>query len=120
MKERIDWFRQQFIGCSVDITHDVNEAIEWLKTKQYDNVFLDHDLEEKHYASWNIRDDATTGYAVVKWLIKNTAQREAKFIIHSLNPAGSEKMFFALRDAGYKVQKVSYLDLKKRMRYYAS
>ena len=117
--ERCEWFQQQFIGCSVDFTCSVAEAIEWLKTRKYDNIFLDHDLKHEHYFDWDIRNDAETGYAVVRWITENTAQREAKFVVHSLNPSGGKRMYDQLRSYGYNVQHVPYIDLKKRMRFYA-
>lgn len=112
---RCRWFKEQFIGYRLDITCDVREAIELLKKNSYEYIFLDHDLKEEHYSTWDIRDDENTGYGVAKWLADNMAHREAQIIIHSLNPSGSQRMLLTLESTGHNVRKVPYLDLQKRM-----
>jgi CheY-like chemotaxis protein len=115
---RCDWFKQQFIGCQIDITCNVQEAIELLKIHNYSEIMLDHDLADIHYTSPEIKDDEHSGYGVVKWLANTGAQKNAKIIVHSLNPTGSLRMFLKLQDSGHNVQKVPYHILRERMKFY--
>jgi CheY-like chemotaxis protein len=118
-EERCTWFRYCFIGCQLDITCDVQKAIDLMKKNTYKYIFLDHDLKIEHYTSFEIRDDENTGYGVAKWIADNSAQREAEIIIHSLNPSGSDRMLAALKSSGHNVKKIGFLALKNRMSYHA-
>ena len=111
------WFRKTSIGIPMDVTDDVEKAKGLLRENGYTQIFLDHDLSEEHYAVWkegSDRHDATTGYAVAKFLAENPdLSSDAEIIIHSLNPVGSERMFRKIKETRRDVRKVSFLELTK-------
>jgi len=83
-------------------------AVDWLRQRDYDLIFLDHDLVVEHY-SQEMADDGHTGYAVAAWLARNPdCQPNAPIIIHSLNFAGSERMRQCLVDAGRSAEHVPF------------
>lgn len=91
-ENRIDRFRQNFIGCDLDVTKDPNEANKWLEEREYDAIFLDHDLEDSHYLE-DCLSKETTGLCTASFLgEKLWLSSNATVIIHSLNPAGRERM----------------------------
>lgn len=92
---RIKQFKYNLIGHDVDITDQVLMAIELLKNNDYDLIFLDHDLEGKHYVPSSYFN---TGYTVAKYLSANP-QINAKIIIHSSNYKGVAKMRSVLPNA---------------------
>ena len=100
---RLRWFRQSFIGHAVSMTKDVEEAKRMLEQHEYDYIFLDHDLTEKHYnQGWSGNyegEDKTTGYEIAQFLEKSVElQPNAKIFVHSLSPAGGDRMMVALKD----------------------
>jgi CheY-like chemotaxis protein len=113
---RCAWFRERLTGRTLDVTCDVRVAIEWLATREYETVLLDHDLADEHYFS-NTPDDERTGYAVARWLADNpTAQRDALVIIHSLNYVGAQRMIAVLRDAGRDAEHIPFHYLQSGLR----
>jgi CheY-like chemotaxis protein len=113
---RCAWFRERLTGRTLDVTCDVRVAIEWLATREYEAVLLDHDLADEHYFS-NAPDDERTGYAVARWLADNpTAQRDALVIVHSLNYVGAQRMVNAMRDAGRDAEHVPFHYLQSGLR----
>jgi CheY-like chemotaxis protein len=88
-KERHKQFKQRMleIGCVYDLVETASSAIDLLKTKKYDIIFLDHDLGGEVYVS---EQEKNTGSEVARYLNQNTVQ--SIVIIHSLNPSGSEYM----------------------------
>ncbi len=113
---RCTWFRERLPGRQLDVTCDARTAISWLLERDYEAVFLDHDLVEEHYFS-DQRDDERTGYAVARWLADNpTSQRDSLIIIHSLNYEGAGRMLAALRDAGRDVEHVPFHLLQSGLR----
>jgi CheY-like chemotaxis protein len=102
------WFEQQFAQYERDVTDQVAVAIQWLGQRDYDLIFLDHDLAEEHYFEV-MADDGLTGYVVAAWLADNPdRQTEAQIIIHSLNYPGSDRMLEVLRSAGRKAEHVPF------------
>lgn len=96
-KKRIKTFRQQLIGHNVVDVLGTKECIDLLKEKEWDYLFLDHDLLDIHYAMLVKGHKGVapgTGRDVAKWLSENPDRSPKKMvIIHSLNPVGSQKMF---------------------------
>lgn len=92
---RIVSFRHNLIGCELYITHLTNQAIQWLEEEEFDVIFLDHDLAEEHYLTWqnpSIHHE-DTGLVVAEYLGNNLeCNKNAQIIIHSLNPYGRERM----------------------------
>lgn len=109
--ERIKWFKQAFIGTIVDCTKDVSQAIEWLKNKKYDILFLDNDLSEKDYSATGITE--TMGYNVSLFLEEHTDNNtDMMIIVHSFNDTMSRKIVQALRYRN-DVSRVVYYNLQK-------
>lgn len=105
---RRSWFERQFARFERDVTDQVAVAIQWLAQRDYDLIFLDHDLAEEHYFV-SVADDGLTGYAVAAWLADNPSQQaEAQIIIHSLNYPGSDRMLEVLLSAGRKAEHVPF------------
>ena len=102
------WFEDQFAACDRDMTDQVAVAIQWLAQRDYDLIFLDHDLTEEHY--WEMMaDDGLTGYVVAAWLAENPhLQTQAQIIVHSLNYPGSDRMIEVLQRAGRKAEHVPF------------
>src|SRR5437763_3328963 len=48
-ERRCEWFAKRFKGDLIDVACDVPQAREFLKTRVYDSIFLDHDLMPEHY-----------------------------------------------------------------------
>lgn len=97
---RIQKFKEHFIGCEFYITHLTDTAIDWIKTIDFDFIFLDHDLAEEHYQTWQNPSiiHENTGLVVAKFLEDNcNLNKDAKIVIHSLNPYGSQNMYRACR-----------------------
>ncbi|HXD32334.1 MAG TPA: cyclic-phosphate processing receiver domain-containing protein [Pyrinomonadaceae bacterium] len=105
---RCSWFGSRFAGHELDTTADVAIAVEWLLSRDYDLIFLDHDLVLEHYEQ-EMADDGLTGYVVALWLAEHPdCQPSAQIIIHSLNFAGSARMRQCLEDAGRQAEHVPF------------
>ena len=113
--KRRAWFVTRSIGCSLDVTDSIAEAKQMLRSKSYDQIFLDHDLSDEHYAVWqegSDKHDATTGYAIAAFLADNPdLSKDAQIVIHSLNPVGSERMANKLKESRQNVARIPFLDL---------
>jgi CheY-like chemotaxis protein len=107
-ERRCFWFENQFGGHELDVTADVSVAVEWLRSREYDLIFLDHDLADEHYDQ-ELADDGLTGYVVAAWLAANPEyQPGVQIIIHSLNFAGSDRMRRCLLEAGREAEHVPF------------
>jgi len=73
------------------------ECISELK-KEWDLVFLDHDLRGIHFDDPN---EENSGSGVVRWIITNKPTVK-EFIVHSYNHVQAPKMVKDLIAAGYK------------------
>lgn len=72
-----------------------DEAIEALKTGQYQFASLDHDLTVPQ--TMGIDDKERTGYDVILWLEANPEYwPEGGVRVHSMNPSGGHKMRLAI------------------------
>lgn len=83
-------FMRKFIGHEVVIVDNVTDAINELKAKPFDLIFLDHDLGGEIFVN---SENENTGYQLAKW-IKEQDQilKNSTFIIHSLNPVGAQNI----------------------------
>ena len=112
-KSRMRWFSKTAVNSDISFTALPARAIHLLKEKEFDQIFLDHDLAPKHYAS-NERDDENTGFAVAQFLANNPdINKDAQIIIHSLNPSGSERMRRVLHKARRNYKKIPFTTLKE-------
>ncbi|MDT7541801.1 MAG: Cyclic-phosphate processing Receiver domain [Acidobacteriota bacterium] len=114
---RCEWFRHRLAHCELDVTCNVQEAIDWLGEREYELILLDHDLREEHYFS-DERDDAHTGYGVAAWLAAHAdSQPRATVIVHSLNYAGAARMIEKLLEAGFDAEHVPFPLLQSGLRF---
>ena len=93
--ERQNKFRKNFIGHSLIIVDTATEAISLLSTRQWQWLFLDHDLGGKVF----VFSGKGTGYEVACWLEEHPDRIPDRVIIHSFNPAGMKRMAMALKEA---------------------
>jgi CheY-like chemotaxis protein len=114
--ERVDWFRLQLAGHVIDHTAEVAKAIAWLEVGEYGAIFLDHDLEEHHYAFLDGRPtsfDDETGYAVARWLGANpAASPAARIVVHSMNWPAGRRMVAVLEDGDRKPDLIPFVYLR--------
>lgn len=92
-KDRIDFFKQKFIGHELTIFTDNASAEKFVSICPFtfDLVLLDHDLGIKSFVP---STDTDCGYHFVKHVVENDIKciEDAKIIIHSQNTAGARNM----------------------------
>ncbi len=88
-KKRTRFFRQACIGHYLDLVDNVFEAKNHLANKEYQYIFLDHDLDDLQFVDSCNPD---TGWQVAKFINNNKLQKDATIIIHTLNPIGQINM----------------------------
>jgi len=96
-QERVRQFMKKFIGAVVLCTEDADECIEFLKVRDWDILFLDHDLGGEVYV--RSFGDKKTGYTVAKWLSENMDRIPKHVFIHSLNGPGAWNIQSRLPDS---------------------
>ena len=117
-ERRCDWFAKRFKGDQLDIAGEVSQAKDLLQTRQYDSIFLDHDLMPEHYGS-ETTDDERTGYAIAHFLASRPdLQRSATIMVHSFNADGAMRMVEELRSAGRQAEYIPFHFLEDRIRNY--
>jgi hypothetical protein len=104
--ERIKKFKSY--TPSATVVETAKECIAAL-TKEWDYVFLDHDLGGQEMVS--IEED-NTGSEVVRWIAKNKP-RINLIVVHSLNFGAAHNMVVALLNMGYAAIAVPFLNLKE-------
>jgi hypothetical protein len=115
-ERRCEWFAKRFKGDQLDIVCDVVEAKELLKTRMYDSIFLDHDLQPEHYGS-TTKDDERTGYAIASFLASHPQlQRAATIMVHSFNADGAMRMVEELRNSGRQAEYIPFHFLEDRIK----
>lgn len=92
-----------------DEAFTAGEAIKLLQEKEYDIVFLDHDLGGKEMVSSFSEEE--TGYTVAKWIAENKPKIPL-VVTHSLNPAGRANIAALLKSHDYYVLECGFLNLK--------
>ncbi len=119
---RCKWFREACIGHSIDFAYDAEQAKDFLTKSFYNMIFLDHDLNDSHYAAFDnslgLDSEAakTTGAAVAEWMLIAKNNVQAEIIVHSLNPVGSQNIYATLKIGNYNVRRVPFLELKKQLK----
>ncbi|HMF57357.1 MAG TPA: cyclic-phosphate processing receiver domain-containing protein [Pyrinomonadaceae bacterium] len=117
-RRRHDWFAERFAGDLLDITDNIARARELLAAKQYDALFLDHDLLPEHYHS-ETTDDENTGYALATWLAaRPELQRASTIMVHTRNADGAIRMVEELRRAGRNAEYVPFPLLAQKIKNY--
>lgn len=90
----------------VRVYHAV-DAIDKLKTDQYDLVMLDHDLG-LIYDEDGIADEGPDGRVVVRWMIENMKDNRPPVIVHSWNNQRAPEMEKLLGEAGFQVRRIAF------------
>lgn len=87
----VEFYEETTKCCKVDHVETAQDCIDKLSEKEYDCIFLDHDLGGEVYVD---EENTNTGSEVARWLRvnKNQFQKDCPIIIHSLNPAGRANM----------------------------
>ncbi len=99
-KHRLKIFKNKLSDeHDVETTMTSDETIKKLNRKDYDYIFLDHDLGGKQM-EW---EDDNCGMNVVDWMIKNNKQKKAIIHVHSYNIPRGKEMYQRLKEKGYKV-----------------
>jgi hypothetical protein len=114
-KRRHRWFATHFDGDQLDVAETVGVAKEFLASKTYDAIFLDHDLLPHHYETNDHDDYANTGFAIAEFLNdRPDLQRAATIIVHTRNADAAIPMVQKLRESGSNVEYCAFtmLDLK--------
>jgi len=91
----------------VTITETSQDCIEQLNARDWDMVFLDHDLGGEVYADSQRTD---TGMEVVRHIVKH-APRIGELYIHSGNEPARKEMTAKLVDAGYTATPMPFWQL---------
>lgn len=115
-QRRCEWFAKRFKGDHLDVASDVAHAKEFLQTRSYDSIFLDHDLIPEHYGATK-SDDERTGYAIASFLASHPElQRAATIMVHSFNADGAMRMVEELRGAGRQAEYIPFHFLEERIK----
>lgn len=88
-KKRTQFFRQACIGHYLDLVDNVFESKDCLTNKEYEYIFLDHDLDDLQFVD---SSNPNTGWQVAKFINYNKLQKDATIVIHTLNPVGQINM----------------------------
>lgn len=88
-----------------DEAYNVTEAVEKLKIKQYDIVFIDHDLGGNEMV--DSFGEEETGYNLAQWIVENKPEISL-IVVHSLNPSGSNNIANLLKENDYFVSQVPF------------
>jgi len=96
MTDRQEIFRKKLQDCTVVIVEEVFRAIQELRDRRWDHLFLDHDLGGKIM----VPSGPGTGYEVACWLELHPDKKPRNpTIVHSLNFTGSKNIKRALPEA---------------------
>ena len=94
-KERIPIFNKVLKDDIPVVVETAKHAIDLLKNKDWDLLFLDHDLGGQSY----VKSGENTGWEVAKWLEEHPDRKPNNIIIHSLNTVGQKNMKDCLPEA---------------------
>lgn len=83
------------IRFSLTWAKTASEAIQQLKTHQFNYIFLDHDLGDEIM----VPSGPGTGYEVAEWISQHLPYTPGQIVIHSHNPSGAENMKKVLKNA---------------------
>jgi hypothetical protein len=111
-ENRINKFRELFIGCDLWITANSDEANKWIGEEEFEYIFLDHDLEDEQYLTWENPDIVyeNTGLKTARFLGDNLDLcSTAQIIIHTLNPHGRQNMLESMRGRDITISPFTHL-----------
>ncbi len=118
---RHKWFREKFPNALIFVS--AQDFINFVE-ERHDEIhlmFLDHDLADfgQNVTEGAYGKEQTTGWHVAHYIAsKNLCNHdECQIIIHSVNPAGSERMYNTFVGNGYtNVDRCAFTSLIKVMR----
>jgi len=87
-KERMVEFRKRLREHTIYHAETAREAVSFLRSKQIDVAFLDHDLGGEAFQT----PGKDTGYGVAKWIENHLEFCPKQVVIHSLNAYASKMM----------------------------
>jgi len=115
-QECIYWFAKNCFSHKITLAETASEAISALKCQEFDMIFLDHDLNNDHYAhyicsltndaKWDeSKYDGDSGFCVAKFLRENPQlSNGSQIIIHTMHPRAQKRMFEVLTSTAYELQ----------------
>ncbi len=91
--------------ATIDRVETAKLAIELLRRRNYERVFLDHDLVPSHYGAplAQTLELDNTGLAVVRAIVRENLNPAATYYVHTLNTAASNVMVRMLAESGRDV-----------------
>ena len=106
---RIEWFKRVYRAQELHFASTCQIAECIVREREYDAVFLDHDLLQNNHEAINIEQ---TGYDFVRFMIKNNLCKTALVYVHSMNPTGANAMLNLLLDNKYQAEWIPFHLLK--------
>ncbi len=90
-----------------------DEAIDALKIRAFDQIFLDHDLSEEDVMTEPGKGKVDTGMKVVDYLcqVSQYTPVTSHVILHSMNGPAASEMWLRLQDAGINATLKPFYDL---------
>jgi CheY-like chemotaxis protein len=88
-------FLRNLVGTNTVIVETASDAIQALSERDWDYLFLDHDLG----GTQMVPSGPGTGYEVAEWLAEHPEKQPPTIVIHSFNPAGASNIKNALPNA---------------------
>lgn len=92
---RVANFKKKFIGHEITISDNTKEVLKLLYQKEWDLLYLDHDLNGKVY----VPSGPGTGYEVAEWLKNNPQYSPKEIYVHTLNEKGRKAILDILPKA---------------------
>ena len=112
-EERIKVFKWMFEEHELDITCNVDLALNYVRSTKYDCILLDHDLGGQN-AGYLHHTHEKSGMHVAK-AIPNTMNKSTYCIVHSWNPYSSVIMVNYLRENNVRVDKLVFGTFSKEI-----
>ena len=104
--ERIKWFRKTFGDCNLIITKNIKTACDELRTKDYDLIFLDRDLDHPK----------DTGEDVALVMKNEQLAKNACIVVHSVNPIGQRNIKRHLEEYHDDINMIDFIRLARMKR----
>jgi CheY-like chemotaxis protein len=106
-EDRIKQFKRVLVPHNdfffqLTVTDNVQHALDYVRHNAFDLVFIDNDLCPQHYDQPMFSGgEAGTGWDFAKQVKEMpNAQKTALYVVHSLNPLASGRIFRAIQGAG--------------------
>lgn len=101
-------FKKATVGLDVTYAWTSDEAIKFLGETVFDQVSLDHDLEEKLNMELPGQGKGS-GYDVAMFIASLPKERQPKLaVVHSFNPEGARRMCVVLNKAGIHALRIPF------------